>query len=53
MNDWWANGRQEYTFGAVAMGQWSVVEHMGTIGNGYLNPLDLICQEKLVHRHEK
>ena len=41
MNDWRAKGRQEYALGAIAMGQWGPAEHMGTMGNGDLTPLDL------------
>ena len=41
MNDWRAKERQEYALGAIAMGQWGLMEHMGTVGNGYLTPLDL------------
>ena len=34
MNDWRAKGRQEYALGAIAMGQWGLAEHMGTMGMG-------------------
>jgi hypothetical protein len=52
MNDWRAKERQEYALGAIAMGQWGPLEHMGTMGNGDWTPIDLICKEKLVHRHK-